>query len=57
VLQLIVESKTNRQIAQQMKLSVKTVDTHRAHMMRKLDIHDQTSLVKYAMRRGIIPLQ
>ena len=54
VLQLIAEGKTNRSIAKVLELSVKTVDTHRAHLMRKLDIHDQTSLVKYAIRRGIV---
>jgi DNA-binding NarL/FixJ family response regulator len=56
VLQLIAESKTNRQIAQVLKLSVKTVDTHRSHLMRKLGIHDQTSLVKFVLRRGIVEL-
>jgi DNA-binding NarL/FixJ family response regulator len=56
VLQLIAESKTNRQIAQILKLSVKTVDTHRSHLMRKLGIHDQTSLVKFVLRMGIVEL-
>lgn len=56
VLQLIAEGKTNRQIADQLKLAVKTVDTHRTRLMRKLDIHNQTDLVKYALRRGIISL-
>ena len=54
VLQLIAESKTNRQIAQELSLAVKTVDTHRMRLMRKLDIHDQTTLVKFAVRRGIV---
>jgi DNA-binding NarL/FixJ family response regulator len=54
VLQLIAEGKTNRDIATMLDLSVKTVDTHRAHLMRKLNIHDQTSLVKFAIRRGIV---
>ncbi len=57
VLQLIAEGKTNRTIAEMLELSVKTVDTHRAHLMRKLDIHDQTSLVKYAIRRGIVQIR
>lgn len=56
VLQLIAESKTNRQIAHVLKLSVKTVDTHRSHLMRKLGIHDQTSLVKFVLRRGLVRL-
>lgn len=54
VLQLIAEGKTNRNIAEMLELAVKTVDTHRAHLMKKLNIHDQTSLVKYAIRRGIV---
>jgi len=54
VLQLIAEGKTNREVAEELKLAVKTVDTHRAHLMRKLNIHDQTSLVKFAIRKGIV---
>ena len=54
VFQLIAEGKTNRKIAEILGLSVKTVDTHRAHLMRKLDIHDQTSLVKIAIQKGVI---
>jgi DNA-binding NarL/FixJ family response regulator len=57
VLQLIAEGRTNPQIAEQLELAVKTVDTHRTRLMRKLDIHDQTSLVKYALRRGIVSLK
>jgi len=56
VLQLIVEGRTNREVAEALGLAVKTVDTHRTHLMRKLNIHDQTSLVKYALRRGIVSL-
>ena len=54
VLKLIAEGKTNRQIAKELEVSAKTVNTHRFHLMRKLDIHDQTSLVKYAVRKGIV---
>ena len=56
VLQSIAEGKTNRQIAESLGLSMKTVVTHRLHLMRKLDIHDQVSLAKYAIRKGIILL-
>lgn len=56
VLQLIAEGKTNRSIAEELGLAVKTIDTHRSRLMRKLGIHDQTSLVKYALRRGIVSL-
>ena len=57
VLTMIAEGLTNRQIAESLDLAVKTVDTHRTRLMKKLDIHDQTSLVKYAIKRGIIPLR
>lgn len=56
VLHLIAEGKTNRQLAGVLGLSIKTVDTHRSHLMRKLDIHDQTALVKYALKKGIVSL-
>jgi len=56
VFQLIAEGKTNRNIAKQLGLSVKTVDTHRMRLMNKLDIHDQISLVKFALRKGIVTI-
>ena len=56
VLQLIAEGKTNRQVAEELGLAIKTVDTHRMRLMRKLDIHDQTTLVKFAVSRGIVSL-
>ncbi len=57
VLQAVAEGKTNRQTAEQLGLAVKTIDTHRMRLMRKLNIHDQTSLVKFAVRRGLVSLQ
>ena len=54
VLQMIAEGKPNRRIADALDIAVKTVDTHRTRLMKKLDIHDQTSLVKFAIRKGII---
>jgi DNA-binding NarL/FixJ family response regulator len=56
ILHLIAEGKTNRRIACDLSLSIKTVNTHRMHLMHKLEIHDVTSLVKYALRKGIVPL-
>ncbi|MDN5848031.1 MAG: response regulator transcription factor [Nitrococcus sp.] len=57
ILQLIVEGKTNKQIAQVLHLSIKTVEAHRAELMHRLDIHDVPGLVRYALRSGIIPPQ
>jgi DNA-binding NarL/FixJ family response regulator len=54
VLQLIAEGRTNQEIADTLFLSIKTVQTHRAHILQKLDIHDSTGLVKYAIRTGMV---
>ena len=54
VLHMIAEGKTNRKVAETLDVAVKTIDTHRTRLMRKLNIHDQTSLVKYAIRKGIV---
>jgi two-component system, NarL family, response regulator NreC len=54
VLQMVAEGKTNAEIADGLILSIKTVQTHRAHIMEKLDLHDRTDLVKYAIRKGMI---
>jgi two-component system response regulator NreC len=54
ILQLIAEGKTNQEIADSLTLSIKTVQTHRAHIMEKLDAHDRTDLVKHAIRMGMI---
>lgn len=55
ILQLIVEGKTNKDIAKLLHLSIKTVEAHRAELMHRLNIHDIPNLVRYAMRTGIIP--
>lgn len=55
VLKLIAEGKSTKQIAATLSLSIKTVETHRAGLMDRLDIHDVQGLVKYAMRLGLIP--
>jgi two-component system response regulator NreC len=57
VIQLIAEGYTNLQIAQALHISVKTVETHRQHIMDKLNIHDIAGLVKYAIRHGLTSLQ
>jgi len=54
VLQLIAESKPNKQVAAELGVSFKTVDKHRQHLMSKLDIHDVAGLTRYAIAEGII---
>jgi len=54
ILQLLVEGRTNREIAQLLDLSVKTVETHRARLMDALDIRDLPGLIRYAIRHGLI---
>lgn len=56
ILRLIAEGNSNQQIAERLGLSRKTVDSHRANAMRKLDLHDVTEVVKYAIRTGMISL-
>ena len=56
ILTLIADGYTNRQIADRLVVSVKTVETHRTNLMQKLDLHDRTDLVKYAIRKGLISL-
>ncbi len=54
VLRLIVDGRTTRQIAEDLGLSLKTVETHRTEMMKRLDIHDVAGLVRYATRVRLI---
>jgi two-component system response regulator NreC len=54
VLQLVAEGKTTKEIAQFLGISAKTADSHRTRMMRKLDIHETASLVRHAIRLGLI---
>jgi DNA-binding NarL/FixJ family response regulator len=56
VLQLLAEGKTTKEIAAALYLSPKTVDTHRQHIMDKLDIHSVAELTKYAIREGLTSL-
>jgi DNA-binding NarL/FixJ family response regulator len=54
ILQLVSEGHTAREIAQTLHVSVKTVETHRAQLMERLDIHDIAGLVRYAIRMGLV---
>ena len=54
VLQLIAEGKANKQVARELGISIKTVEKHRQHLMKKLDLHDTAGLTRYAIAAGII---
>lgn len=54
VLQLIAEGKANKETADELKISIKTVEKHRQSVMEKLNIHDTASLTRYAIAAGII---
>jgi len=54
IFQLIAEAKTNKEIASLLNVSPSTVETHRAHIMEKLDLHSAAEIVLYAVRKGVI---
>lgn len=56
ILILVAEGHTNQQIAEMLHVSPKTVDGHRTNLMSKLDLHDRTEVVKYALRNQLIEL-
>jgi two-component system nitrate/nitrite response regulator NarL len=56
VLRLIAEGHRNKEIAKRLSISVRTVETHREHIMRKLDIHSAAGLAKYAIAKGTVKL-
>lgn len=55
ILQLTVEGMTHSEIAGKLGISTRTAETHRANLMNKLDIHSKADLIRYAIKRGIIP--
>ncbi len=57
VLQLIAEGYTNQGIANELYVTVKTVEAHRAHLMTKLRARNRTDLIRYAIRKGIVRLE
>jgi len=54
VVKLIAEAYTNRQIAETLNVSAKTVESHRANVLAKLEMRDRVELVRYAIRRGLV---
>ncbi|MEP6637127.1 MAG: response regulator transcription factor [Acidobacteriota bacterium] len=57
VLQLIAEGHTSTDIASLLGISARTAETHRANLMHKLVLHTQADVIRYALRRGIIPME
>ncbi len=56
VLQMASEGLTNAEMAKRLSLSPRTVELHRSRMMNKLGLHNQTELIRYALKRGILPI-
>ena len=54
MLQLAAEGKSNKEIANLLNLSYYTVETHRSHILQKLNLHTVPELILYAVRKGII---
>jgi DNA-binding NarL/FixJ family response regulator len=54
VLKLVAEGHTNKEIANYLFISVKTVEKHRANLMRKLNLHNAPALTAFAMEKGLI---
>jgi len=54
ILQLVAEGKTNKEIANELNISPYTIDTHRSHILQKLNLHSAPELILYAVRKGII---
>ena len=54
MVRLVAEGLNSREIAERLSISVKTVDTHRANIMAKLDVHNAAELIRYAIGKGIV---
>jgi DNA-binding NarL/FixJ family response regulator len=54
ILQLVAEGRSNKEVAALLEISAATVETHRARVLQKLDVHNTAELVLYAVRRGVI---
>lgn len=57
VLKLVAEGHSNKEVAEVLGISVKTAMTHREHVMEKLDLHNRTDLVRFALKRGVIRVE
>jgi DNA-binding NarL/FixJ family response regulator len=54
IVKLIAEGESSKEIAQQLVISLKTVESHRANILRKLEMRDRVQLTRWAIRRGLI---
>jgi DNA-binding NarL/FixJ family response regulator len=54
VLQLLAEGRSNKEVATVLDLSLHTVETHRSHVMQKLNLHSVAEMILYAIRKGVI---
>ena len=54
IFQLVAEGHSNKEVADLLSISPTTVETHRAHILQKLDVHNTAELVLYAVRHGVI---
>jgi DNA-binding NarL/FixJ family response regulator len=57
VLQMAAEGLSTAEIARRLSISPRTAELHRGRMMNKLGLHNQTDLIRYAIKRGILPIQ
>jgi DNA-binding NarL/FixJ family response regulator len=57
VLILIAQGRSNKEIANQLGIGVRTIETHRERIMRRLDIHSVAGLTKFAIANGLVPLE
>ena len=54
MLKLVAEGRSNKEVADELGISVKTAMSHREHIMEKLDLHSRTELIRFAIKQGII---
>ena len=54
IFQLVAEGRSNKDVAQLLSISPATVETHRARILQKLDVHNTAELVLYAVRKGVV---
>ena len=57
ILQLVAEGRTTKEIGTRLSLTENTIETHRRRLMKRLNVHDVTGLVRYAVRIGLVPVE